>query len=600
MSTVAQAGAPARPQRAPDRRVAVVLLAVVVVVVVVFDYAIASRSFFFGDDIVIFFQGKAQGLSLDYLTSPTIGAHFAPGVRLLSYGLQRVAPLNWDVGLALVLAFLAAAVVLQQRLLAALFGERWWTFALALAFGLSLIEFSRVVWFSAAVQGIPAVALALACIHAHVVWLRTRRGAWLVWSVLALCGALLFYESAALVPVWLVLFHLLLLREHPRDLARSWRAWLLYAVPVLALIVVVATGAYETGGTPALDDVPDYLWHAWIDGFAPAVFGVRVPLFDQTTAHHLAVLGAQVAIVAAVAISVARRRSAWRAWAFLGLAFLLNALLVLPRLQTFGPGIAFDTRYYTETAYLVPLAVAFAFAVPERHAGRQLRWPRPAAAAAVGVALAAYIGVVVWGDSQTVDASTGRKVRPWVDRVRAGLERAERTDPQPALLDAPAPDAVVGPFFPPPRAPCRRWCRWSTTGRASTSPAAATYRVAATGTLQPVTFVPAYTLAAPGCVTGGALRVQPPQPLPRGRQWWLRADYTSPGPVALMPNAGAGSRRALFGLPAAPRGASAYAAMQPLPRVPGVVGADLASPAGVRACFRRVQLGSFHPTGPPL
>ena len=231
------------------------------------------------------------------------------------------------------------------------------------------------------------------------------------------------------------------------------RAWLLYAVPVLALIVVVATGAYETGGAPALDDVPDYLWHAWIDGFAPAVFGVRVPLFDQTTAHHLAVLGAQVAIVAAVALSVARRRSAWRAWAFLGLVFLLNALLVLPRLQTFGPGIAFDTRYYTETAYLVPLAVAFAFAVPERHAGRQLRWPAPAAAAAVGVALAAYIGLVVWGDSQTVDASTGRKVRPWVDRMRAGLERAELTDPQPALLDGTVPDAVVGPFFPPPGHP---------------------------------------------------------------------------------------------------------------------------------------------------
>jgi hypothetical protein len=124
VSTVAQAGAPARPHRAPDRRVAVVLLAVVVLVVVVYAYAIASRSFFFGDDVVIFFQGKAQGLSLDYLTSPTIGAHFAPGVLLLSYALQRVAPLNWDVGLALVLAFLAVAVVLQQRLLAALFDER--------------------------------------------------------------------------------------------------------------------------------------------------------------------------------------------------------------------------------------------------------------------------------------------------------------------------------------------------------------------------------------------------------------------------------------------------------------------------------------------
>jgi hypothetical protein len=362
----------------------------------------------------------------------------------------------------------------------------------------------------------------------------------------------------------------------------------------------VAAGTYETGGTPALDDVPDYLWHAWIDGFAPAVFGVRVPLFNQTTAHHLAVLGAQVAIVAAVAISVARRRSAWRAWAFLSLAFLLNALLVLPRLQTFGPGIAFDTRYYTETAYLVPLAVAFAFAVPERHAGRQLRRPRPAVSAAVGVALAAYIGLVAWGDTQAVDASTGREVRPWVDRVRAGLARAERTDPHPALLRRARSRRGGRPVLPTHRghpvgggAAVRRPGALQRRG-------GRTYRVTASGTLQPVTFVSAYTLPAPRCVTGGSLRVQPPEPLPRGRQWWLRAGYTSPGPVALVPNVGAGNRRALFGLPAAPRGASAYAAMQPLPRVPGVVGADLASPAGVRACFRRVQLGSFRPIGAPL
>src|SRR3954466_8922831 len=91
--------------------------------VVRFDWAFASRSFFFGDDIVTFWQGKTHGLSFDYLTSPIIGEHFAPGVRLLSYALERLAPFDWGVATAVMLAFHAVSVALLQRILAAMFGR---------------------------------------------------------------------------------------------------------------------------------------------------------------------------------------------------------------------------------------------------------------------------------------------------------------------------------------------------------------------------------------------------------------------------------------------------------------------------------------------
>ena len=272
MSTLAPvSGSTAAARRRVTGRYAdAALLAAIVAIVVVFDWAFASRSFFFGDDLVTFWEGKARGLSFDYLTTPIVGGHFSPGVRLLSYGLLRLAPLDWNVALGVVLAFHAASVVLVQRTLAALFGRAWWTFALSLAFGLSMILMARIYWFSAAAQGIPAIALSLACIHAHVTWWRTGRAAWLAWSVAALCAALCFYESAALVPVYLGLVRLLLLRSSPRELLREWRVWVLYAVPVAVLAVVVITGGYESGGSPKLSVLPNYLWHAWIGGVGGA------------------------------------------------------------------------------------------------------------------------------------------------------------------------------------------------------------------------------------------------------------------------------------------------------------------------------------------
>jgi hypothetical protein len=347
----------------------------------------------------------------------------------------------------------------MQRTLALLFGRVWWTYGLALVFGLSTIYVSAVWWFSPALLILPALAFSIACIHAHLWWRATAARTWLVWSVVALCLGLLFYEKTVLVPVFLFLMRVFLLYERApvartlRAALREWRIWLLYLIPIALYLAVVIPGGYQAAGAIHLDAIPLYLRTAWLEAFAPAVFGAVIPKRGATAWQELAVDLAQVAIFATVAVSVIRRPAAWRAWTVLGVMFVLNALVVLPRVTTYGLDIAYVTRYYTETALVVPFVLAFAFSAPRGRrdrAGLSLRPPRGAAAVWASVGFLFYLALVMVGDHDTVQASVGRHVRPWVARLQAGLDRARHLDRHPVLLDARVPNVVVPGFVRPP------------------------------------------------------------------------------------------------------------------------------------------------------
>ena len=119
--------------------------------------------------------------------------------------------MNFDVALAILLACQAVSAVLLQRILTLLFGRAWWTYALALALG----DLGRVPAGVRVVRGglhsIPAITATLASIHGYLCWRATGRRAWLVWSLVAMCIGLGFYEKALLIPLYLVLMRVLLL-----------------------------------------------------------------------------------------------------------------------------------------------------------------------------------------------------------------------------------------------------------------------------------------------------------------------------------------------------------------------------------------------------
>ena len=82
----------------------------------------------------------------------------------------------------------------------------------------------------------------------------------------------------------------------------------------------------------------------------------------------------------------------------------------MPRLGPFGPEVAYVTRYYTELAYLAPLALACAFAVPvprDRPPPMRLAAPSPRALVAGVALLAAYLGLTVWSSIEITHDAPG-------------------------------------------------------------------------------------------------------------------------------------------------------------------------------------------------
>ncbi|MFL5884375.1 MAG: hypothetical protein ACJ77M_04835, partial [Thermoleophilaceae bacterium] len=256
------------------------LLAAIVVVQTVAGWLLAHGSFFSFDDLSIFSDFR-YGVGINLWASN--GGHLNPGYRLLHWLVYRGSHAHWELSLAIVLAFHAASTVLLQRLLARVWGNAWWTFALALGFGVSLINLSLFVDFTLSSTYVPALTFSIAAIHAHLVWLQGGRREWLVWSAVAVGLGLMFYEKVALVPITLVLMWVFVLDQQrsvadgARAAVRAWRVWALYAVPIGAFAIAYFSGSYggEGGGAGVLDTLR-FLWTAWLRAFGGGIFGIYV------------------------------------------------------------------------------------------------------------------------------------------------------------------------------------------------------------------------------------------------------------------------------------------------------------------------------------
>ncbi len=523
---------------AVGRRAEYGLLAVAVAVVGAVCWHFASSSYFVADDLPVFYDAQVGGgYNLGFLGSEVI-VHFSPGLRLVSLVIQRHAAFDFDVALGFILACHLAGVALLDRILRFWVGPVW-SLALALAYGLSIIFTTALQWFSLGLQTLPPIAFSLAAIHAHLCWRRTRRPAWLAWSVVAMAGALAFYEKAVLVPVYLVLIVALLLeperplRERIREVAADWRVWALYAVPLVAYLVVYATRKHtDSWHTVPPHQTLEYLRIAWLDGFVPGLFAVRVTPTSGDLVHTWAVIGCQLAFLALVAVSVSRRSSAWRSWAFLIVAFLVNALIVLPRVSTLGTSIGYVLRYNAEVVALALIAVASAFSgarsePASARAGRAL-----VLAGAVAVALAGYAVLAVAADRAIERDWPGSFSRSWFDHVRTDLEAVRRRGTRPVLLDDQMPPRIL-PF----------WIRQGGNRLSATLPltigglrfdeiSGSTYRVGPDGHVRHVEFRPVETLPHTPCLPAGPrwrrIDLRPRRPL-RGRAWYLHSRYRTTG-----------------------------------------------------------------------
>jgi hypothetical protein len=340
------------------------------------------------------------GLPDVHYLSQVVFIHYAPGLRLGYWGLEEFAPLDWTAGLVALLALFAGSILLFNRILARLFGDRHSNLALLLLFATSILLVTSFLWFADGMHKLPSTFLSLLAIDAYLTYWKTRSKAALAMSVAAVSLGSLFYVKALLVPLYLVMIRLLFLEERPRRALRVlWEerwTWLAF-VPTGAIYLwnYQANYAQTRGPGPSLHLLGNYLWLNWFKGVTPALAGVEIGPQAARSGVLFATV-AQLTLIGIVAYSIRVKRSAWRAWLFWGVAFCVNAALVgLGRLATMGVDrVGKELRYDTEMSWLLPLALGFAFfpgTVAARRAAPVRRRFRPPARAAVAAGLAAYL-----------------------------------------------------------------------------------------------------------------------------------------------------------------------------------------------------------------
>lgn len=628
------------------------LLAVLVVVPAALAWRFASPSFFFLDDIIHLYDAHTGHLDWSYAFGSAIG-HLAPGYRLTYLAIDRAVPMNFDVALAFLVLCQAVSAVLLQRILTLVFGRAWWTYALAFAWAISVAYLPAFGYFAAGLHSIPAIAATLASIHGYLCWRATGRRGWLVWSLLAMVIGVTFYEKALLVPLYLILIRFLLdpgarLRDTLRLIGNEWRVWLAYASVWAAFLIAYSLGSHTGAATAPVDQTLDFLRLFWIKGLWPLVFGIWVPEFGQSRGDQMVMVSAQLALIGLVAWSIARRSTAWRAWAFLAIAVVANALMLIQRVSTFGPeATAYSLRYYTEPILLVPIAVAFAFARPRplwrttaveqpastKAAARgQASFQRPTrlAGAVALTALVAYLAVTLattdsfskpWS-AQPSTIPNGRLARSYFDNLRGDLQSARGGGAEVSLLDHDVPPWIISPLaFEAARHLSYVVSHFDE--RVTFNQPQALHIVEPGGHLRPTHFVPAaggslatlrrgsLRIRAAGvmrrrgelCIVGGgtgAALEWEPRPHVFGHDWWLRAAYRTDAaqPVELYTNPGFGFRKERSSLPSMNSPGTAILPLTEFKSAPANAGVRLVAPPFGRLCLRSLEIGYFDPPAP--
>ncbi|MDX6229091.1 MAG: hypothetical protein QOI76_2481 [Frankiales bacterium] len=319
--------------RRPARKVRIkgptaLLLAVTTGQVLVLGHLGWSSNYWY-DDLLYLEQVKRGDISLHHMTLPMFG-HMAPGHNFVYWALQHFAPGRYHVALLVELIISAAITLVLARVLRLLTHRRMLSAVLASLFAMSATQVSAFAWLAAAADCIFATLFTLLAAERFLVW-RVNRRPLALFSCLALWAVgLSFYEETAFLPVWLAAVFAFVLPdrwswdEARRELMAVWQAWVGFAVVGLAWIVLYAAGPYgDLAPRPSPGQAAGFLWTAWFKNFWITAVGAPA-LWGLPQGGLVVQLVGEAVFVLLVAVTVARRHSAWRAWIFFIASFVLH------------------------------------------------------------------------------------------------------------------------------------------------------------------------------------------------------------------------------------------------------------------------------------
>ena len=421
-------------------------------------------SWFYLDDYNLLLTASDSAVpSLSYLLEP-YNSHLMPGGRLLAWVVAHSGQLSWGVAatILLVLQTLAGAACLWM--LTVLFGRRWAILAPLALYLASVMTLPAMMWWTAGLNQVPLQVAFFLAVGAWVQYLRSRRPAWLVATMLALALGLCFYVKTLLVfPVLaylaVVYFTSGSVRQRIRTLIGDyWPALVSALVLATAYLAYYTTNTSEpfTGTSAGLvGRIADSMLGT---AFATALVGgpwdwqVTAPPNAFADPPGWTVHLAWIAVTATVLVAALTRRATLRAWGLLAIHLAgLLALLVTSRAPVYGKIIGLEYRYLTDAACAVALCIGLAFltlrGAPGSSARREqpllvLAWPRWTVPALVGLVVASGVFSSVryvdhWHDDNASDAYLHTLARSMQDEGSVDL------------VDQALPDAVIPAIFAP-------------------------------------------------------------------------------------------------------------------------------------------------------
>jgi hypothetical protein len=501
------------------------------------------------DDLLTTYRALDTPLSWGFLLD-TYAGHWAPLGRILEWGTVRAAPFSAAFAFGVVLVLLLLADVGMAVALRMLAGPRLGAFAVFACWAFTPVLTTAVGSWSLGLSLILMVAgmcWALAA-HLHAV---ARPGRWSAALAAGALGCLLLVNAQALL---FVAFLLLLTWAYPQVRIRSVPGtgrpgivlWSLYALVVTSyLAAYLAVGADRVTGELGVARLATVVREAVVGVAFPSLLGGpwasdagALPSVAPLSSLMLSV--ALQVVLLAVAVSIAARRKAWRAWAALAmLVFLHSALLAYAVRFDVIPGLLRQTRYLVPLLVPAYILVACAFLLGPRRAWLEQRRHLPVvrwATALVVVLISVLIVESSWVSiNRTAEAMKEASTATFWANVRDGLAR----HPNVTLIDRPMPEQVLAGGFIPQLKNTSSGLRYFVTDQSWNSPTDAPFVITDDGQIVPGKVEPFATSApgpSPGCgyvVKSGTWTSVPVEPASFNWGWGVQLNYLASRPVTL-------------------------------------------------------------------
>ena len=442
------------------------MAAVGVVQVVIVGWIVVTSGFQ-QDDYLFFTLGRNQGFSVDGLTRSVFGS-LIPGFNFVNAFLASSLPVERWAVVVLTLAMYGVLIVVFYRLLELLFGARPGIILLTSVANCSGLLGVSLVWWTPAINGLPALIADLLALDGLIRHGLTGRVRYLVVSVVSFAVGTLFYDPSMEVLLPLVLVTLLyqcdLHDRHAVWMAFRSRAWVWagYLVPIVASFGwrFLHPGRYSEPPIGTISQMTGFIVGGLTKGLTSSALGVNyITLGPGAWTWGILVLG-QTLLFGVIAVTIIVNRQSWRAWTLFLVSFLAADFVAAVGRSSQAFYFQFNSLYWCYFLFL--FFVALGLAVLPSRLTAPLASPEPAVnppriaqpvrrgwatASVVATVVLCALGIhYIW---TTPDHTLGARNRVFTQHLQSAWVDVSRHHRLAFVWDTAVPPFVLSPNFQP-------------------------------------------------------------------------------------------------------------------------------------------------------